>query len=130
MALANKLELGTNMDWTTERINTLTKLWGGGLSTREIGLRLSVTKNAVVGKVHRLGLSKRQSPIIERPCVPEVIPLDKLTAGMCSWPDGEPGTPSLRFCGKLSIPDKPYCAEHCARAYVRGSKGREANRAA
>ena len=118
------------MDWTTERIATLTKLWGGGLSTREIGLRLGVTKNAVVGKVHRLGLSKRQSPIVERSRVAEVIPLDKLTAGMCSWPDGEPGTPSLRFCGKPSVSDKPYCQEHCARAYVRSSKDRETNRAA
>ena len=118
------------MDWTTERIATLTKLWGGGLSTREIGLRLGVTKNAVVGKAHRLGLSKRQSPIVERSRVAEVIHLDKLTAGMCSWPDGEPGTPSLRFCGKPSVPDKPYCAEHCARAYVRSSKDRETNRAA
>ena len=118
------------MDWTTERIGTLTKLWKEGLTTREIGLRLGVTKNSVVGKVHRLELSKRQSPIIDRPHVAEVIPLDKLTAGMCSWPDGEPGTPSLRFCGKPSIPDKPYCAEHCARAYVRGSKDRESNRAA
>ena len=39
------------MDWTTERIDTLTKLWKEGLSTREIGLRLGVTKNSVVGKI-------------------------------------------------------------------------------
>jgi len=38
-------------------------LWEEGLPTSEIGRRLGVTKNAVVGKVHRLGLKKRQSPI-------------------------------------------------------------------
>ena len=118
------------MDWTSERIGALTKLWNGGLTTREIGLRLGVTKNAVVGKAHRLGLSKRQSPIVERPRGAEVIPLEKLTAGMCSWPEGDPGTPDFRFCGQPSVPDKPYCAEHCDRAYVRGVKDREAERAA
>lgn len=41
----------------------LIALWDEGLSTAEIGRRLDVTKNAVVGKVHRLGLPKRQSPI-------------------------------------------------------------------
>jgi GcrA cell cycle regulator len=49
----------------------------------------------------------------------EIIKLDKLSGDMCCWPEGEPGTEEFRFCGKSSIPDKPYCAEHCRRAYVR-----------
>jgi len=114
-------------EWTPERISALIALWNEGLTTSEIGNRLGITKNAVVGKVHRLGLPKRQSPIrkaaarVEKP-LGEVIKLDKLTAGMCCWPDGEPGTDEFRFCGEKSVADKPYCADHCRRAYVRVTK--------
>ncbi|MEK9828830.1 MAG: GcrA family cell cycle regulator [Rhodospirillales bacterium] len=51
------------MSWTPERIKELEKLWAEGLSTAEIGRRLGVSKNAVVGKAHRLSLPGRQSPI-------------------------------------------------------------------
>ena len=51
------------IDWTPARISTLIALWTEGISTIEIGRRLDVTKNSVVGKVHRLGLPKRVSPI-------------------------------------------------------------------
>ncbi|MFI3241780.1 MAG: GcrA family cell cycle regulator [Alphaproteobacteria bacterium] len=51
------------MAWTDEMINTLKILWDQGISTGEIGKRLGVTKNSVVGKVHRLGLDGRPSPI-------------------------------------------------------------------
>lgn len=51
------------MEWTEETISRLKELWAEGLSTAEIGRRLSITKNAVVGKAHRLGLPPRPSPI-------------------------------------------------------------------
>lgn len=48
------------MSWTDERVELLKKLWGEGLSASQIASRLgSVTRNAVIGKVHRLGLSGR-----------------------------------------------------------------------
>jgi GcrA cell cycle regulator len=48
------------MAWTDERVDLLKKLWGEGLSASQIAGRLgSVTRNAVIGKVHRLGLSGR-----------------------------------------------------------------------
>ncbi len=48
------------MAWTDERVETLKKLWAEGLSASQIAGRLgSVTRNAVIGKVHRLGLSGR-----------------------------------------------------------------------
>ena len=49
--------------WTDDRIGKLKKLWAEGLTTGEIGRRLDVSKNAVVGKAHRLGLKGRPSPI-------------------------------------------------------------------
>lgn len=60
-----------SVDWTPERIELLTQLWNEGIATSEIGRRLDVTKNAVVGKVHRLGLPKRQSPIQRKPAKKE-----------------------------------------------------------
>ena len=51
------------MDWTEETISHLRSLWQEGLSTAEIGRRMSITKNAVVGKAHRLTLPARPSPI-------------------------------------------------------------------
>lgn len=51
------------MDWTEETIARLRGLWAEGHSTAEIGRRLGVTKNAVVGKAHRLDLPARPSPI-------------------------------------------------------------------
>jgi GcrA cell cycle regulator len=48
------------MAWTDERVELLKKLWAEGLSASQIAGRIgSVTRNAVIGKVHRLGLSGR-----------------------------------------------------------------------
>ncbi|WP_350336122.1 GcrA family cell cycle regulator [Coralliovum pocilloporae] len=48
------------MSWTDERVETLKKLWTEGLSASQIAAELGdVTRNAVIGKVHRLGLSGR-----------------------------------------------------------------------
>src|SRR5258706_16323610 len=46
--------------WTDERVELLKKLWGDGLSASQIAGELGgITRNAVIGKVHRLGLSGR-----------------------------------------------------------------------
>ncbi len=51
------------MDWTAEAIERLKALWAEGHSTAEIGRRMGISKNAVVGKAHRLSLPARPSPI-------------------------------------------------------------------
>jgi len=51
------------MEWADEVIIRLRELWSEGHSTAEIGRRLGVSKNAVVGKAHRLELPARPSPI-------------------------------------------------------------------
>ena len=52
------------MSWTDDRIATLKKMWQQGKSASEIAEKLGgVTRNAVIGKAHRLGLSGRPSPI-------------------------------------------------------------------
>ncbi|HUZ11308.1 MAG TPA: GcrA family cell cycle regulator [Caulobacteraceae bacterium] len=51
------------MGWTDERVEMLKKLWLDGLSASQIAKQLGgVTRNAVIGKVHRLGLSGRAVP--------------------------------------------------------------------
>lgn len=52
------------MSWTDERVSLLKKLWGEGKTAAEIAGELGgVTRNAVIGKAHRLKLSNRVSPI-------------------------------------------------------------------
>ncbi|MEY4779689.1 MAG: hypothetical protein RLZZ607_1002 [Pseudomonadota bacterium] len=51
------------MSWTDERVETLKKMWAEGQSASQIAKELGgVTRNAVIGKVHRLGLSNRVGP--------------------------------------------------------------------
>ncbi|ODN69832.1 GcrA family cell cycle regulator [Methylobrevis pamukkalensis] len=53
----------TELSWTDERVERLKTLWAEGLSASQIAAELSgVTRNAVIGKVHRLGLSGRAKP--------------------------------------------------------------------
>ncbi|MCC5991950.1 MAG: GcrA cell cycle regulator [Rhodobacteraceae bacterium] len=54
------------MSWTDERVELLKKLWMEGQSASQIAKQLGgVTRNAVIGKVHRLGLSNRNTPEAE-----------------------------------------------------------------
>lgn len=55
------------MSWTEERVETLKKLWSDGLSASQIAAELChVSRNAVIGKVHRLGLSGRATTVSRR----------------------------------------------------------------
>ncbi|WP_343794859.1 GcrA family cell cycle regulator, partial [Sphingomonas trueperi] len=52
------------MSWTDERIETLKKMWDSGLTATQIAEELGgVSRNAVIGKAHRLGLPSRPSPV-------------------------------------------------------------------
>jgi GcrA cell cycle regulator len=118
--------------WTAAEDILIERLWKEGHSASQIGKRLGRTKNMIVGKVSRMGLDARPSPIIglqkpraSRPVVvrlkappPSRIGPVIARAGACCWPIGEVKSPAFRFCGSPAvILGKPYCAEHCARAY-------------
>src|ERR1700723_744859 len=51
-------------EWTSDDLNVLRRMWADGVTTAKIGRMLSRTKNSVVGKIHRLRLVGRPSPII------------------------------------------------------------------
>jgi GcrA cell cycle regulator len=58
------------MSWTEERVELLRKLWNEGLSASRVAAELGdgITRNAVIGKIHRLGLAERaKSPAAQRP---------------------------------------------------------------
>lgn len=60
----NLIFKGILMSWTDDRVAVLTKMWGEGKTAAEIAKTLGgVTRNAVIGKAHRLKLSNRASPI-------------------------------------------------------------------
>ena len=79
----------TVMTWTDDRVEQLKKLWEGGLSASQIAAELgNVTRNAVIGKVHRLGLSGRAKspssaaprPRKTRPAPPQMVRMSRPVA--------------------------------------------------
>ena len=132
------------MAWTEERVEQLTKLWAEGLSASQIARTLGdVTRNAVIGKIHRLGLSGRATParserprmaprrkaaakpvLVEPELIEEALLADgeyatvmTLTEHMCKWPIGHPGSSEFHFCGRKTDISSPYCEAHARVAY-------------
>lgn len=70
------------MSWTDERIEQLRTMWEKGLTASQIADELGgVSRNAVIGKAHRLGLKARPSPVkaVETPKVPKAAPAPRPT---------------------------------------------------
>jgi GcrA cell cycle regulator len=88
------------MSWTDERVELLRKLWLDGLSASQIAAELAhgITRNAVIGKVHRLGLSgrvKAQAPAASR----------QRTRSAAPRPAPRPAAPVAR--GNLAVAFRP-----------------------
>jgi GcrA cell cycle regulator len=133
------------MGWTDERVDQLKSLWAEGLSASQIARALgSVTRNAVIGKVHRLGLAGRAGPpraerprsVSHRPMMriavpePEIVEEDPIILEdgsfatvltindrMCRWPIGDPSEHEFHFCGRKPKSGSPYCEAHARKAY-------------
>ncbi len=130
----------TKQTWTDERVNLLKSMWGAGKTAAEIAHQLGggITRNAVIGKAHRLGLSGRISPIstkkIEKshhipPAAAALlaepvyeksassVSMLELTEKTCRWPLGDPKKAGFHFCGARPVPGVPYCGHHAMAAY-------------
>ena len=135
------------LNWSDDRVEQLKSLWTEGLSASQIARALGgVTRNAVIGKVHRLGLAGRASPSrSERPRVAmspkpasmrshvpaapvvEEDPLQledgnfatvlTISDRMCRWPIGDPSATEFHFCGRAPKSGSPYCEAHARKAY-------------
>ena len=125
----------SNSVWNVEKLNKLKSLWDKGLPITKIGLELGVSRNAIAGKAHRLGLPKRNSPISKSGDprknenkadikIDKDLPLKLLlrdvewSRNRCCWPLGDPKLPGFSFCGTSIIPGRPYCEEHSKLAYT------------
>ncbi len=136
------------MSWTDERVAQLKRMWGEGRTAAEIAKELGgITRNAVIGKAHRLKLSNRVSPIQQdnkKPAAHSAPVREKIAAPvmtraavntdippargngvkmvdlkdrMCRWPFGDPRDANFHFCGGPGVPGLPYCPEHAKMAY-------------
>ena len=101
--------------WTAERVERLSQLFAEGLPTAEIGRRMGLTKNAVIGRLHRNAMTRREA----KPKAPPLRNVFEFTGPSCLWPYGHPNDTNFHFCGARPMAGKPYCAEHAAIAYVR-----------
>ena len=128
--------------WTDEEENArLIKLWGSGMSTKDIGKLLGRSSNSVLKRAHRMKLPLRQKPGATRghtsrvgkpkPAnhhkadprrlkpIARVIDSEKINLPRgCLWPMWEFNDPvNHQYCGQRRVPKRPYCPEHCKRAY-------------
>jgi len=141
------------MAWTEDRVEELKKLWAEGHSGSEIAAKMGgVTRNTVLGKLHRLGLSSRAAPAKPKTVTTEARPTataapqgqplrtvlrdlspvtdfgtTKLNVGSigdndCRWPIGDPTPDDFHFCGQSCGPGKSYCAHHHGVAHTRAAK--------
>ena len=144
------------MSWTDEKVQKLKELWKKGHTASQIAKMLGdTTRNAVIGKAHRLGLSGRMvskksnsgisiirkkrvnisqsqkvidiSPIIDEPMNPIVF--QDIRDGLCRWPLGEPEDINFKFCGRNTKEGIVYCQSHYKQAYQPLSKVRERRKA-
>jgi GcrA cell cycle regulator len=157
VSITNPAAPGNGPGWTDVRTERLKALWADGRPASEIaGLLGEVTRNAVIGKVHRLGLAGRKTtsrkPLPRRaklsraglrqpparfvrpaaplppppPSAALMLPLRQLRADQCRWPIGDPLDAGFGFCGCRKAPGVPYCAHHAAIAYNPAARRRRA----
>jgi GcrA cell cycle regulator len=105
--------------WNEITIARMIKLKEEGKSMRTIGEILGFTKNAVIGKLWRLGKCRHTAPSCEFLALgPAGNAMACTDPHACLWPYGDPKKSGFHFCGAKRVEGRPYCDEHMARAYV------------
>jgi len=128
--------------WTEDRVTCLRALWPQGHSATWIAAELGggLSRNAVLAKVWRLGLSAgRETLVAQSPGrarrVPATVAVETPpdTGGVsilsvrrneCRWPYGDPRNPGFSLCG-CRISRGAYCGPHAAVAYRSGDQSLE-----
>ncbi|TLP46029.1 MULTISPECIES: GcrA family cell cycle regulator [Cohaesibacter] len=96
------------MSWTDERVELLKKLWADGLSASQVAAELGgVTRNAVIGKVHRLGLSGRAKTTTTAPRARRSRPQSSRPARPSSGPAPTVGATALKADAKPQATPQP-----------------------
>jgi GcrA cell cycle regulator len=97
--------------------------------------RPSPIKRGSAPQVRRVAVASMPKPVMQAPAAPKPAESRVATAAParrpvravarsngkgpnCLWPIGDPGDQDFHFCGAPAVAGKPYCDEHCARAYI------------
>lgn len=92
--------------WPAYMDDLLRHYWNvEGMSAGQIAVKLGISRNAVIGRAHRMGLDARQSPIIRRRKICETLPKT------CEFGIGDPKETGFRFCG-APLECGSYCTKH------------------
>ena len=141
------------MSWTEEKVNKLKDLWGKGNTASQIAEILGgVSRNAVIGKAHRLNLSakiikrsathstnnlkfkekninrksrkfKFASLLLDKNFEPaKNLSLEELTESTCKYSESDPDKPDFSFCGRKTIDKFSYCPLHLIVVFQQKSK--------
>ena len=130
------------MSWTPETVDLLKKLWGSGKTASQIAEIIGgVSRNAVIGKAHRLNLSakiktrsvsnsnkntitqetnkkisrksKFKSLLLDKNFEPaKNLKLEELTEKTCKYMEGHPDEKNSSFCGRTTVDKFSYCPLH------------------
>jgi len=113
------------MSWTDERIEKLTKMWEGGATASQIAEELGgVSRNAVIGKAHRLGLKARPSPVKANERLDPVVPSEAHAesaselASVASFVPEKPETPVVAAAEPVAEPQPAPRPEPVSRPVV------------
>ena len=104
------------MKWTEEETRTLKKLWGTGITARQIAVEIGKSRGAVIGRANRIGLAKHKA---KRPDLILVEVAPPVKAAGCQFPLGEY---PYHSCGEevTKAPDQStnvYCQKHYTLCY-------------
>jgi GcrA cell cycle regulator len=134
-----------SLDWNANQVAMLRAMHAAGATAREIGKALGVTRNAVIGKSRRLGLSRGIRPKLPKPRVrrrkpprspapkfpflkrtppkpPGPVHFRALEAHHCRWIPGQPE--SQLYCGEPKVHGSSWCLAHFKAAYSRSAGDR------
>ena len=131
------------MSWTEEKVEKLKELWGKGNTASQIAEIIGgISRNAVIGKAHRLNLSAKiikkprnissknynfkeknlqrkskkfrfSSLLLDKNFEPaKNLTLEELTEDTCKYMEGNPNEKEARFCGRKNVEKFSYCPLH------------------